>query len=60
MAKGLAMLWGLKIAHSMGVDKLQVEGDSKIIIEVAIGRSNSSWKLKDIMDDIVYLLSGFK
>jgi len=45
---------------SMGLDKLQVEGDSKLIIEVALGRSTNGWKLKDITDDITCLLSGFK
>lgn len=34
--KGMALLWGLRFATTLGIKQLEIEGDSKVIVEVSV------------------------
>ncbi|XP_057847000.2 uncharacterized protein LOC131056757 [Cryptomeria japonica] len=50
-AEGMALLWGLKFTTAIGIRQLEIEGDSKVIMEVDSGRSVVGWKVKSIWRD---------
>ncbi|XP_059064751.1 uncharacterized protein LOC131856831 [Cryptomeria japonica] len=52
MAKALALFWGLKLALDINAKRLIIEGDSKLIIEVAKGVAGISWMINNIIKDI--------
>ena len=41
----------------MGWRVVQIEGDSKIIIEIVKGNMREGWDIKWVIDDIKYLLT---
>ncbi|XP_059064149.1 uncharacterized protein LOC131856393 [Cryptomeria japonica] len=51
-AEGMTLLWGLKIANSIGIKHLEIEGDSRIIIESTKGNTSAGWKVEPILRDI--------
>ncbi len=56
-AEVMALYWGLKLVISMGRRDVQIEGDSKIIIETIKGNMREAWAIKGVIDDIMYLLT---
>ncbi|XP_057831440.1 uncharacterized protein LOC131042138 [Cryptomeria japonica] len=55
-AKGMALLWGLKMANDIGIKHLEIEGDSKVIIDSIKGKALARWKVEPILRDIRQLL----
>lgn len=55
-AEGMALLWGLKMANSIGIKQLEIEGDSQIIVDSVRGNSSASWRVEPILRDIRCLL----
>ncbi|XP_059063997.1 uncharacterized protein LOC131856333 [Cryptomeria japonica] len=55
-AEGMALLWGLKMANDIGIKHLEIEGDSKVIIDSIKGKASAGWKVEPIMRDIRQLL----
>ncbi|XP_059076661.1 uncharacterized protein LOC131875939 [Cryptomeria japonica] len=55
-AEGMALLWGLKMANSIGIKHLEIEGDSQIIIDSVKGNALVGWRVEPIMRDIRCLL----
>ncbi|XP_059078044.1 uncharacterized protein LOC131876621 [Cryptomeria japonica] len=51
-AKGMALLWGLKMANSIGIKHLEIEGDSQINIDSTKGNTSAGWRVKPILRDI--------
>ncbi|GLJ49414.1 hypothetical protein SUGI_1046130 [Cryptomeria japonica] len=51
-AKALAVVRGIKFCVDQGYDKVEVEGDSQIIINAVIKQSSPNWKLQQYMEDI--------
>jgi ribonuclease HI len=41
-AEALALLWGMRIAKDRGTDRLEIEGDSLLIINVVKGIGNGN------------------
>lgn len=58
--EGMALLWGLKIALSLGMKTMEIEGDSMLIVEATKGKMKMWWSLKGIMEDIFSLLNGLQ
>ncbi|XP_059064699.1 uncharacterized protein LOC131856791 [Cryptomeria japonica] len=56
-AEGMALLWGMKFAIAIGIRQLEIEGDSKIIVEAISGRSAAGWKVEAILRDVRMLLA---
>ncbi|XP_059067832.1 uncharacterized protein LOC131858564 [Cryptomeria japonica] len=57
-AKGMALLWGLRFAKSIGIKHLEIEGDSQIIVEMVSGRSASGWQVDPILRDARMLMAN--
>ncbi|XP_059073300.1 uncharacterized protein LOC131874083 [Cryptomeria japonica] len=57
-AKGMALLWGLTFATSIGIKHLEIEGDSQIIMETVSSRSVVGWKVDSILRDSRMLLAN--
>ncbi|XP_057846127.2 uncharacterized protein LOC131055759 [Cryptomeria japonica] len=55
-AEGMALPWGLKLAISIGIKKLEIEGDSQIIVESVKGSSTAVWHVDSILRDVIGLL----
>ncbi|XP_059066358.1 uncharacterized protein LOC131857674 [Cryptomeria japonica] len=51
-AEGMALLWGLKMANSIGIKHLEIEGDSQIIIDSTKGNTSAGWRVEPIPRDI--------
>ncbi|XP_059067677.1 uncharacterized protein LOC131858456 [Cryptomeria japonica] len=56
--KGMALLWEMKFATTIGIRQLEIEGDSKIIVEAASGRTAVGWKVEAILRDARMLLAN--
>ncbi|XP_059073486.1 uncharacterized protein LOC131874228 [Cryptomeria japonica] len=56
--EGMALLWGLKFANSIGIKQLEIEGDSQIILETVSGRSTAGWKVDSILRDVRILMAN--
>ncbi|XP_057823669.1 uncharacterized protein LOC131035913 [Cryptomeria japonica] len=54
--EGMALLWGLKMANNIGIKHLEIEGDSKVIIDSIKGKASAGWKVEPILRDIRQLL----
>ncbi|XP_059076711.1 uncharacterized protein LOC131875978 [Cryptomeria japonica] len=54
--EGMALLWGLKMANSIGIKQLEIEGDFQIIMESIKGNSLVGWRVGSILRDIRCLL----
>ncbi|XP_057840849.1 uncharacterized protein LOC131050657 [Cryptomeria japonica] len=50
--EGMALVWGLKMANSIGIKHLEIEGDSQIIIDSIKGNTSAGWRLEPILMDI--------
>ncbi|XP_057860499.1 uncharacterized protein LOC131069162 [Cryptomeria japonica] len=57
-AEGMSLLWGMKFAIAIGIRQLEIEGDSKIIMEVVDGRSAVGSKVEVVLRDVRMLLSN--
>ncbi|XP_057869009.2 uncharacterized protein LOC131076016 [Cryptomeria japonica] len=57
-AEGMALLWGLKLATAIGIRQLEIEGDSKVIVEAISGRSIVGWKVESILRDARMFLAN--
>ncbi|XP_059066931.1 uncharacterized protein LOC131858058 [Cryptomeria japonica] len=57
-AEGMTLLWGLKFATAIGIRQLEIEGDSKVIVEVFSGRSVAGWKVESILRDARMFLAN--
>ncbi|XP_057871828.2 uncharacterized protein LOC131078175 [Cryptomeria japonica] len=55
-AKGIALLWGLKMASDIGIKHLEIKGDSQVIIDSIKGNASSGWRVEPILRDIRCLL----
>ncbi len=53
----MALYWDLKFVLSVGWQDVQVEGDSKVIIEIVKGNMQEGWTIKSIINDIKNLLA---
>ncbi|XP_057867375.2 uncharacterized protein LOC131074704 [Cryptomeria japonica] len=51
-AKGMALLLGLKMANSIGIKHLEIEGDSQIIIDSIKENTLAGWRVEPILRDI--------
>ncbi|XP_059065557.1 uncharacterized protein LOC131857295 [Cryptomeria japonica] len=51
-AEGMALLWGLKMANSIGIKHLEIKGDSQIIIDSIKGNAFAGWRVEPILRDI--------
>ena len=60
ITEGLALRDGLQKALENGFKKVQVEGDSKVLINCLKGSFSTPWRLKKIVEDINWLSSFFK
>ncbi|XP_057843413.1 uncharacterized protein LOC131052802 [Cryptomeria japonica] len=54
----MALLWGMKLAIAIGIRQIEIEGDSKIIVEVVSGRTATGWKVEAILRDVRMLLAN--
>ena len=43
--RGMLLLWGLRVANNLGYTRLDIEGDSKIIIDVVENDINAGRKV---------------
>ncbi|XP_059077960.1 uncharacterized protein LOC131876550 [Cryptomeria japonica] len=59
-AKGMALLWGLRFATSIGIKHLEIEGDSQITVEMVSGRSTARWKVDPILRDARMLMANLE
>ncbi|XP_057834540.2 uncharacterized protein LOC131045046 [Cryptomeria japonica] len=57
-AKGMTLRWGLKLALTIGLSRVIIEGDSKLIINVVTGRSMINWSIDGVIKYIQLLLLG--
>ncbi|XP_057814100.1 uncharacterized protein LOC131028005 [Cryptomeria japonica] len=48
---------GMKFSISIGIRQLEIEGDSKLIMEAVSGRSVAGWKVEVILRDVRILLA---
>ncbi|XP_057821432.1 uncharacterized protein LOC131034088 [Cryptomeria japonica] len=57
-AEGMNLPWGLKFATAIGIRQLEVEGDSKVIVEAVSSRSVAGWKVESILRDARMFLAN--
>ncbi|XP_059078011.1 uncharacterized protein LOC131876591 [Cryptomeria japonica] len=50
--KDLAMVRGIKFCVDQGYSKVEIEGDSQIVINAVIKQTTPNWKLQQYLDDI--------
>ncbi|XP_057844863.2 uncharacterized protein LOC131054375 [Cryptomeria japonica] len=55
-AEGMALLWGLKMANSIEIKYLEIEGDSQIIVDYVKGNTSAVWRVEPILRDIRCLM----
>lgn len=55
-AKTSTLLWGVKLAISLDIPHLHIQGDSKLIIDAVSNALVCRWRLKDIIVDIQILV----
>lgn len=56
----MALVEGLKICKSLGIEKLEIEGDLKIIINSIRRGSMSNWILNSILVGALILCQSFR
>ncbi|GLJ10010.1 hypothetical protein SUGI_0120060 [Cryptomeria japonica] len=54
----MALFWGLKLALSIGIRALIIEGDLKLVIDATQGQANINWSSIGMVNDIKRLLLG--
>ncbi|RXH78516.1 hypothetical protein DVH24_002034 [Malus domestica] len=59
VAEAVGLREGLKFARRKGIQKLLVEGDSNIVINVAFGQWEIPWHIHSIVQDIQMLAKEF-
>lgn len=57
-SRGMALLWGLNFTTAIGIRQLEIEGNSKVIVEVVSGRSVAGWKVESILRDARMFLAN--
>ena len=57
IAEVIALYWGLKLFITVGWSDMEIEGDSKIIIDTVKGNMREEWAIKHVIEDIKYLLT---
>ena len=57
-AEVMALLWGLQLITDMQIKEITIEGDSKLIIDMAKGVSQPGWSIQNIIMDIWHFLRG--
>ena len=60
VAETTALRNGLVAAKQKGLRRLEVEGDSKLVIDAVNGVSAPPWRLKKIIEDIRMLAQDFE
>lgn len=58
--KAIGLREGLNSAFRQNIVKIQVEGDSKLIIDCVRNKCSISWRLKTIIKNIRWLASQFQ
>ena len=59
-AEVMALLWGLQLIIDMQIKEINIDGDSKLIIDMAKGVSQPGWNIQNIIMDIRYFPSGME
>ena len=59
-AEALALKVGIQHARQLNIDKIQIEGDSKIIIDHLNRKTKCPWEIEMILSDVQILLSTMK
>lgn len=59
MAECEAVLEGLKLCYQLGLSKIEIEGDSQIIINAIRTRRTPNWKLNLKLYEILGILDNF-
>ena len=52
LTEEMALFWGLQLISEMRLKKITIEGDSKLIINLVNGVSQSGWNIQTIIMDI--------
>ncbi|KAL6203804.1 hypothetical protein ACLB2K_027503 [Fragaria x ananassa] len=60
VAKALALRNSLIEAKRRGFTKVEIEGDSKLVLDAVNGRSTPLWRIRKLCQDIKALRSSFK
>ena len=60
ITEALALREGLCSASRLNLTKVQMEGDSKLIIDCVLNKCSKPWRLKSIIKDIQILASQFQ
>lgn len=60
VAECLALRDALWMARCRGLQRIMVEGDSKLIIEAVQGTSGVPWRVKSIIKDIKFITGSFE
>lgn len=55
--EAMALSWGVHFTLSMGIMTMNIEGDSKLIIDVVKGKNRLNWLIEGIIRDIIRLIS---
>ena len=53
----MALYWDLKLVIIVGWRDVEIEGNSKLIIEIIKGNMREGWVIKDVLEDIRYILT---
>ncbi|XP_059076733.1 uncharacterized protein LOC131875995 [Cryptomeria japonica] len=62
-AESMALSWGTHFSLTMGIGSMNIEGDSKLIIDVVKGRNRLNWTIEGTIRDtlrIIFGLNSFK
>lgn len=60
MAELKALLHGLALAKELGLNRVEIEGDSMIVINAARTGAISNWRLQASLEIILNLISKFE
>lgn len=60
VAECLALRDALWMARCRGLQRIMVEGNSKLIIEAVRGTSGVPWRVRSIIEDIKFITGSFK
>ncbi|GLJ42723.1 hypothetical protein SUGI_0885810 [Cryptomeria japonica] len=55
-AKAMALAWGIRLALTMGIKIMDIEGDSKLIIDVVKGQNKLNWTIEGTIRDTLRLI----
>ena len=60
VAEAMELLWGLQLISKLRIKDITIEGDSKLIIDMASGVSKPGWGIQNIIRDVWHLLGGLE